>query len=193
MSNKHVVIAHYNENLDWVNNLIYPYTIISRNNIKKEVAPNKGNEASSYLEYIIKNYDNLPDICIFVHGHRNDWHHKQNIDEKINSLNYCHNYYNINELNIDYLKNYPDALQTLKNNIHIFNNILNTSIVVENIKYRPCAQFYVSKKNMLYYSKEQYIKLYTFLMTTNISSYWSARFFEYLWHYIFTREYEDML
>lgn len=193
MSNKHVVIAHYNENLDWVNNLIYPYTIISRNNIKKEVAPNKGNEASSYLEYIIKNYDNLPDICIFVHGHRNDWHHKQNIDEKINSLNYCHNYYNINELNIDYLKNYPDALQTLKNNIHIFNNILNISIVVENIKYRPCAQFYVSKKNILNNSKEQYIKLYTFLMTTNISSYWSGRFFEYLWHYIFTREYEEML
>ena len=30
-------------------------------------------------------------------------------------------------------------------------------------------------------------------MTTNISSYWSGRFFEYLWHYIFTREYEDML
>ena len=95
MADKHVIIAHYNENLDWTKNLIYPHTLISRNNIQKEVAPNKGNEASSYLEYIINNYEKLPDICIFVHGHRNDWHHKQNIDEKINCLDFCHNYYNI--------------------------------------------------------------------------------------------------
>ena len=192
MTSKNVVIAHYNENLDWTKNLIYPYTIISRNNIPKEVAPNKGNEASAYLEYIINNYENLPDICIFVHGHRNDCHHKENIDEKIKNLDFSYNYYNINELNLDYLKNHTKELNALKSFIHIFNNILNKEIIVENIKYRASAQFYVKKKNILNNSKEQYINLYNFLMTTNIHSYWSGRFFEYLWHFIFTNNYEDI-
>ena len=189
---KNIIISHYNENLDWTKNLIYPYTVISRNNIAKEVAPNKGNEASVYLEYIINNYQNLPDICIFIHGHRNAWHHKENIDEKINCMDFSHNYYNINELNLDYLKNHTKSLNALKSFIHIFNNILNKEIIVENIKYRASAQFYVKRKNILNNSKEQYIKLYNFLMTTNIHSYWSGRFFEYLWHFIFTNNYEDI-
>jgi len=191
MTSKHVVIAHYNENLNWTKNLIYPYTIISRNNIPKEVPPNKGNEASAFLEYIVYNYENLPDICIFVHGHRNDWHHKENIDEKISRLDYSYNYYNINDFKSDYLKNHIREFNALKNNIHIFNTVLNKKINVEFIKYRSCAQFYVKKENILMNSKYSYIKLYNFLMDTKISSYWSGRFFEYLWHYIFTNNYED--
>ena len=30
MIKTHVIIAHYNENLDWTKNLIYPHTIISQ-------------------------------------------------------------------------------------------------------------------------------------------------------------------
>jgi hypothetical protein len=48
----HAVIAHYNENLDWIRNLDVSYTIISRRGIPAETALNKGREASSYLEYI---------------------------------------------------------------------------------------------------------------------------------------------
>ena len=190
--NTHVVIAHYNENLDWTENLIYPYTIISRNNIPKEVAPNKGNEASAFLEYIINNYENLPEVCIFVHGHRTAWHHKQNIDEKINNIDFSYDYYNINDLKSDYLKNHIKEINYLKSVINIFNNILNKQIILENIKNRPCAQFYVKKYNILINSKNTYIELYNFLMTTNIHSFWSGRFFEYLWHYIFTGNYEDI-
>ena len=29
---------------------------------------NKGNEASAYLEYIVKNYHSLPDVVLFSHG-----------------------------------------------------------------------------------------------------------------------------
>ena len=192
MIKTHCIIAHYNENLDWTKNLIYPYTVISRNNIPKEIAPNKGYEASAYLEYIINNYENLPDICIFVHGHRNDWHHKENIDEKIKNLDFLYNYYNINDLKTDYLKNHTKEFNILKNFIYIFNNILDKQIIVENIKYKPCGQFYIKKENILIHSKDIYKELYNFLMTTNIPSYWSARFFEYLWHFIFTNNYEDI-
>lgn len=91
------------KNLFWTNNLIYPFSIIYRKNIPRETPPNKGNEASSYLEYIIENYENLPDVSIFVHGHRNDWHHKENMDDKICNLKFNHSYYNINDLNVDSL------------------------------------------------------------------------------------------
>ena len=30
-------------------------------------------------------------------------------------------------------------------------------------------------------------------MTTDVVSFWSGRFFEYLWHFIFTHEHEDTL
>lgn len=94
--------------------------------------------------------------------------------KKIKKLNFLHNYYNINELNLDYLKNQTNQLNAIKSIINIFNNILNKEIIVENIKYRAYAQFYVKKENILNNSKEQYINLYKFLMTTNIHLYWSG-------------------
>lgn len=80
----HVVIAHYAENLSWCSQLIYPYTVISRKGIPSNVPPNRGNEASCYLEYIINNYDNLSQNTVFVHGHRNSWHFRQNMDQYLN-------------------------------------------------------------------------------------------------------------
>ena len=67
-----IVIAHYNEDLSWINNLNIPYSIythdnslLTHNNIFVE--KNKGNEATLYLKYIIDNYNNLPDKILFVH------------------------------------------------------------------------------------------------------------------------------
>lgn len=71
-----VVVAHCNENLEWIKNVNIKCKVISRNGIEKERQPNKGNEASIYLEYIIEHYYLLTDYTIFVHGHRTDWHHK---------------------------------------------------------------------------------------------------------------------
>jgi hypothetical protein len=100
----HIVVAHYSENLDWLSNLKYPYTVISRKGIPRETPPNRGNEASAYLEWIINNYHNLPDICIFIHAHRSDWHHRENIDDKINGLSFNADYFNINDGGLNILK-----------------------------------------------------------------------------------------
>ena len=81
-----VVVAHYNENIDWLKNIKYNVTVISKIGIPSETGKNRGNEASSYLEYIIQNYNNLSDYTIFIHGHQSDWHHKTNMDIKINGL-----------------------------------------------------------------------------------------------------------
>ena len=37
---------------------------------KYTTVTNKGNEATPYLQYIIDNYDNLPETIVFSHGHK---------------------------------------------------------------------------------------------------------------------------
>lgn len=41
----------------------------------------------AYLTYIIDNYDNLPDFCVFTHGHRIAWHQPSPMPYKLWSLN----------------------------------------------------------------------------------------------------------
>ncbi|XP_022089033.1 uncharacterized protein LOC110978385 isoform X2 [Acanthaster planci] len=71
------VIAHYNENLDWLKpfanhshiyhkgpNMEPPFAVI-----KWETLPNLGRESHTYLHHIITNYDNLANITVFLQGH----------------------------------------------------------------------------------------------------------------------------
>ena len=48
-----------------------------------DVKVNKGNECSSYLQYIVNNYDNLPDRVAFIHGHNEAWHQKKPMEENL--------------------------------------------------------------------------------------------------------------
>ncbi len=184
-----IVIAHYNENLDWVQNLQYPYTIISRNGIPAETVPNKGNEASSFLEYIIEYYDELSEYTLFVHGHRTSWHHKSNIDERINKLVCDKPYYNINELETSRIKvTNNEYIKILDENCNIKYNIPNQRDHI----YRAGAQFYVHKSLILRNPKSAYENFHKYLMDTTIGSFTSGRHFEYTWHIIFTHKNDDI-
>jgi hypothetical protein len=191
-----VVVAHYNEDTSWVNNLKYKYKIISKAGIPAEHPPNKGNEASSFLQYIIENYDNLDDITVFVHGHRSDWHHKENIDEKINRIAFDKDYYNINTNDtgnsLTPLTKHHDSLAKMKQMLPQLGNILNIRFEPAKIVYRNSAQFYVKKELIKKHSKETYFKLHAWLMYNNESSYYTGRAFEYTWHIIFTGRHVDV-
>ena len=73
-----IVVARYNENLDW----LLPYSDISiiynkgNKNISKAYnvinLPNYGRESHTYLYHIINNYDNLADKTIFFQGRIDD-------------------------------------------------------------------------------------------------------------------------
>jgi hypothetical protein len=49
---------------------------------KAELHPpkNKGHEVMVYLSYIIDHYDNLSDVNMFMHSHRNSWHNNDVLD-----------------------------------------------------------------------------------------------------------------
>lgn len=197
----HIVVAHYHENLDWTKKLKYPYTIVSRAGIPPMVAPNKGNEASSFLEYIIENYENLADITFFVHGHEKADHQQDRsiidiIDEHV-AAGLPEIYKNINgeplrNLREEFKPSYSMLCCVLPIFKEIFQDARLTTDCFGPCLYRQYAQFYVRREKILSRPRETYWKLYCYLMNTNESSYWTGRYFEYLWHYIFTNELNDV-
>jgi hypothetical protein len=76
----HIVTGHWKEDLEWLKQSKWPVVLIDKEGADpswitpQHVIPNNGQEVSSYLKYIIENYDNLPDHVAFIHGHENAWH-----------------------------------------------------------------------------------------------------------------------
>jgi hypothetical protein len=84
------IIARYEESLDWLNCFPKQQIIIyNKGNtpISKEyityTLPNVGRESHTYLHYILENYDNLPDVCIFMQGKIKDHIHWNIKDEEM--------------------------------------------------------------------------------------------------------------
>jgi len=69
----HLVVARYNENINWVHNLNTSFTVYNKgeddlkgyNDIKVQ---NQGRESETYLRYILSNYNNLPEQVCFLQG-----------------------------------------------------------------------------------------------------------------------------
>jgi hypothetical protein len=177
-----IIIAHYNEDLNWTKDLKYKYRIISKHGIPSDVSPNKGFEAFAYLQYIIENYDSLPDFLICLHGHRNCWHHKQNMDERLATLEFKYPYCNINEPKLGLLISFKESYDQMKLMIPEIEKILNMSIPLDKLIYKCSAQFYVTKKAILRNEKRIYVDLYNYLMNSKYPSFWTSRVFEYIWH-----------
>jgi hypothetical protein len=197
MSNSvHIVLAHHHEDVRYVNNFKYRYTIISRQGIPSGVPPNIGNEGSVYLQYIINNYNNLSDYTFFIHAHRNHWHHKSNIDDKINSIKLVHNYYNINETQSDKLYSVYQSGDALGHDyiecIEEFMNYMDFKFDYKNMYCRVSAQFYVKRENIHRHPIDFYIKMYNWIMTTKYSVR-CGYVLEHIWHIIFTGNIIDTL
>ena len=80
---RQVVLAHMEEDLRWLKNpLLWTtddlnITVYSHTPLVPEttfIPPNEGCEAHLYLQWIIDNYDNLPDKILFMHAHESGRH-----------------------------------------------------------------------------------------------------------------------
>jgi hypothetical protein len=186
----HVVIAHYNEDLSWVTGLKYPFTIVSRNGIPKDVAPNKGNEASVFLDYIIKNYDTLDDYTFFVHGHRSSWHHAEPMDEKINRTVCSRPYFGLNDIPAYRIMDCPSTTQQLASGYPPLERLLGP-IDMNRISFRMGGQFYVHRDAVHSRSLDTYKALYDYIMGNVGCAQTDGILFERLWHFIFTNDVVD--
>jgi hypothetical protein len=84
-----IIIARYNEDINWLKEVMNNCIIYNKGaklNIDNEIIlKNVGRESHTYLNYIISNYENLPNIILFSQARISD-HIKQNEIELFKEL-----------------------------------------------------------------------------------------------------------
>jgi len=91
-----IVTSHWKEDLTWLLKAKFPVVLIDKEGadpspfVPQHVIPNLGRECTSYLKYIIENYDNLPEAIAFIHGHETSSHqqHERPLLEVIEGINW---------------------------------------------------------------------------------------------------------
>ena len=177
-----VIITHYKEDFEWINNIKYDYLVFKKNTKNYN---ERFNKASIFFRYIIDNYDNLTDYTVFINGHKID-NKKVQIDITINSLKFDRYYRNIFEetpISNNYMDFSCKKMDIIMSDIE---SILNKKINVSQIESIYSPHFYVHKDNIRFSKKETYQQLYDYLEKTNESPYWTEKIFEYVGHFIFT-------
>lgn len=190
-----IVIAHYDEDLNWCLNLDTNFNIKIYSKTNKNynfIDFNKGQEVPMYIKYIIDNYYNLPDKILFLHGHQMSYHQDFSSDYIIKNVNWnISNYFSVNRRN-----SYQEVSSSfqlsensfnvwLRNNWYIFENEL--PFPENGLFFYPNAQFVVAKECILQYTIDFWKKLYNWIITTDLDNVITSRIFEYAWHYIFTK------
>jgi len=187
-----VLIAHHNKDVSWINEITSDVDIkiySTSDPTKIYVTPNKGMDANMYLRYILDNYSNLPDRTLFVHHHREDWSQDYDLPYIINNLNWkLADYFNIGARKCygdPYVLESPARgwvtcawQEVLGKYLPFPNKLLNYA----------GTQFMCHKKLILQYPKRFYADLHTWLMFTSLPDRASGRVFEYIWHYILTKD-----
>jgi hypothetical protein len=200
-----IIVARYNENIEWLSseheNCII-YNKGTKLNLDNEIMlENVGRESDTYLNYIISNYDNLPEVVVFTQARISD--HKGCDDVKYlliikeQALLYSksNNYKIHNDIgaNIHFdkewnLRNGEYYLQdNYRNNkpitfINWFQNHINLNYPNPIIFYHN-AIFAVRKEKILLNPLEYYKNL--LLEVNHHSDPAEGHFFERSWYYIF--------
>jgi hypothetical protein len=169
-----IVIARYNENLDWTNNLenVIIYNKgnddIDLNTIKHPIMklPNVGREGHTYYQYIYDNYNNLDDYTIFLQG--NPFDHSPNLFKTIKDIELLIKQEKIN------FKNISEAIVSLTLEgcrydyslplKEVYRKIfINRAEITTSFQFGAGAQFIVSKETIQKHPKEFYLNIINIL------------------------------
>jgi hypothetical protein len=108
-----LVVAHWNEDLNWLTSQNdFPYVIARKLSDDPicGVPVNKGAESSSYLKFIINNWDDLPKRVCFLHGHERSWHQEFDMIEKLrgikNTTGFPDHFFPLNDLRVDTMEEF---------------------------------------------------------------------------------------
>jgi hypothetical protein len=190
-----IVISRYNRDTSWSAKFVKvcpDANIMIYDKEKPEnpfnVPRNKGNEASTYLKYIVDHYDVLPEYTFFCHDEEFAWHHSGSIISHFEIA--ClskKKYYNVNDKiilgnieNNDY--GYPTVLKWYMK--YIDKHIPYCDLPNKNWTqgFRGSAQFLVHRDTIRCLPKDFYEYLYEWILNTNLSSAESGRYMEWCWH-----------
>ena len=172
---KLVIIAKYNECINWVQDLNCDYLIYNKgkeDNRNYKDIPNIGREAETYLRYIVESYPDFPDYIILTQG--DPFHHMGDYINVVNSFT--------NTKQLIYLSDW----------IHVENNSQeliwgNEFLTKLNIPNRDTTRFatgaqYIVPKMFILNKSLDFWKLSYDLLNTHNDSPW---IFERIWPFIF--------
>ncbi|KAJ6110841.1 Protein of unknown function DUF3431 [Penicillium sp. IBT 16267x] len=190
---------------DWVANIYR--ADVPEGEAEFTVPENKGNEAMVFLTHIINRYDSLPDVNVFLHGGRYQWHNDNPLYDSIISikdlqLNHVRaaGYVNLRcswiigcpvELEpARYLRERPDdpGHPTAVEFPDSFMALFPGEEVPEVVGVPCCSQFAVSREAIRARGKEQYVRMREWLLKSPLDAGTSGRIFEYLWHIMFGKK-----
>ena len=158
----HVIVARYNEDLAWTNDITHKVTIYNKGEpvegLNNPVVPldNKGREGETFLRHIIENYHNLDTVTVFLQGDPfdhlnllNGWSldmselEKKTVCYKLNSeINANSKFEGFYQVRYNVMGNTNNS-KTTEYCHHYFDEIHNWFTVV------PGAQYIVPKENIL--------------------------------------------
>lgn len=183
------VIARYNEDLEWTNDLLIPKVIYNKSEDSKEELPfvkidipNEGREAETFIRFIIEHYNELPQRVVFLQGE--PFYHFKNL------INYLKN---TNKYGIVFLSDFNPVCDAI-GRPHHFEELplkqilreLKMSDANDMFQFAAGAQYLVPKKYILKKSLDWWKNAYEVLKYHKTGP-WA---FERLWPLIWEHEEE---
>lgn len=175
------MISRYNQDINWVGEYAPSMILYDRSDFPmhgSNIVPNMGTDIADKLHFIITNYNNLPDVCIYTKANLFKYISKEEFDKvkdnqtftplltmnhrtykDENGKDICYYkdgiYYEIN--NLWYLNSHPCKFDPLE--------VMET-LGIRNMEYVPFAPgsgYILTRENILQNPIEKYIKLYNYV------------------------------
>lgn len=168
-----LVVCHFQENLEWINQIKYPVIVYNKNPdetaLYKLNLPNVGYDAIAYLTYIIDNYDDLPEFVCFSQD--DPFFHCPNFINNINNFDTTRSFH---PMGASYIRDNDVILNETKKYASVVGIEYNLPI-----KFISGAQCIVSRDLILRRGKESYEKIKTSIPLEVKSQ--TNYLIEYLW------------
>lgn len=217
------VVSRYNEDLRWLEEFTDNYFIINKgqNNLSyifanKFQRPNYGGNQYDICQFIVDNYDDLPELICFVQGFPFDHCHKDVFQQLVNNTSFTalESYGGIPEGEY-HKKDVDGGYMELNNSWYIAAH--NEKLLSENkeitckfdsyddfmhslfsdyqpldfIRFTPGSQYIVTKQDCLHYSKAFWQRLMDFLPKTDVNGGTEAHLLERALFYIFKDKFTE--
>lgn len=204
---KSIVVASMSyENTSWFHDYFedWKLNIYIVDDVKANMTVLKqgGHEGAVFLTYIINHYYDLPDVTVFHHAGRYQWHNEDPMFDAVNPLKNLRlpyvqqeGYVNLRctwkpgcPVNAHYIPGHKDGIFENQGIIAEKYKDWFTDRQVPNITgANCCAQFAVTKEQIRLRSILEYERIRQWLWTTPLNPNMSGRVTEFLWHVIFSK------
>ncbi|MCJ1288966.1 hypothetical protein MMC34_000497 [Xylographa carneopallida] len=150
---------------------------------------NKGREALAYLSYVVEHYAALPETVLFLHAHRDGaeraWHVDNAGHDNVEAVRALRLGYVAREGYVNLRCGVGHAVERAMPSA--WTAMFPSDPLPTEIGVPCCAQFAVSKRQILARPRADYARYRAWVLETELEDRVSGRVMEYLWHVIFGR------